>query len=583
MSKLIHPSGGLGGQFGLIWAGLMRLRALHARLRLVWPTWLPRTLAPLLALLLGHVLADAGIYPPLLFFAALLFAFFAAVLQRWAAFGAAIGLESLFNSIDSVKQAMTDEPLVARDLWSASQGGALTSYLNAEIIGWTLLLLLSIAIGLYYRPRLRIWRVLTGAILPALLLSRVFAPPGVNGYANALIEDGLGAHYLSYNFHENVRQNGILAHLYQTAESVAVPEPGPHDFYAVTPLTPAGTTVQPDIVMILCEACFSSRDERFVTPLADLRRSGFVQTSVVSPVYGGGTAEAEFEYLTGMPSTVLPGIDYQNFAGAYRDGARTLVSKLRHAGYRTIGMHNFYGSFWKREEVYPKLGFQETHFIDDMKWEEDGWPADALMYKRAQQVYAQQPRGGHTFMFLVTVRTHGAYTTKEGDGGRGDYETRLRQSVTDLQRFVKAIDAQAKKRKREVMYVLVGDHKPSLSKAFHDAGVFDAGFFRSVGSSNADFQFALKLTPEQQGRRGEVPLFVRYGADKQRAERMADQAAGRPMFCVPAVVSQQLPYRGQYFDTLASRCSAPAEQMTVAAAEGWQRDFPRALFAERLF
>ncbi|KAF0811489.1 hypothetical protein IGB42_04020 [Andreprevotia sp. IGB-42] len=550
----------------------------------IWPAWLPRVFAPLLLLLGCHIIADGGAYAPLLFFSALLFAFLAMFLQRWAAFFAAIGIESLLNSVDAVKQAMTDEPIVARDLVAVSQGAALTSYLGIAILCWSALTVIAFAAGLYYRPRFNAWRWLAGMTLPLLLLVRLFAPAGMQQYVAEFVENGVGARYLAYNFKENIRQNGVLAHLFLTAESVDVPKPGAHDFYTVAPLVPAGTTVQPDIVMILCEACFSSRDDRFVTPLARLAASGFQQSSVVSPVYGGGTAEAEFEYLSGMPSTVLPGIDYQNFVDAYRDDARTLVAKLAHSGYRTIGLHNFHANFWKRNAVYPKFGFQETHFIDEMRWQKPGWPDDGLMYQKAQQIYRQQPRDGRTFMFLVTVRTHGSYIERDADGGRGDYEARLGEAVSDLQGFVKTIEAQAKKRKRDVMFVLVGDHKPSLSKAFFDAGVFDQSYFRMLGGErNAGYQFSLKLTPEQQAHRGEVPLFVRYAAEPQRALKMGEMLAGRPMFCVPAAITQQLPQRGIYFDTLAARCSVPVEQLAASAAQGWQNEFPRTLFAERLF
>jgi hypothetical protein len=49
------------------------------------------------------------------------------------------------------------------------------------------------------------------------------------------------------------------------------------------------------------------------------------------PVYGGGTANAEFEMLTGLPSNsrVLSGTIYQEYASQFKSGSDTIASVLR--------------------------------------------------------------------------------------------------------------------------------------------------------------------------------------------------------------------------------------------------------------
>ena len=41
------------------------------------------------------------------------------------------------------------------------------------------------------------------------------------------------------------------------------------------------------------------------------------------------------------------------------------MSNLKNDGYTCVAMHLYYETRWSRNAVYPDLGFDETHFIDD--------------------------------------------------------------------------------------------------------------------------------------------------------------------------------------------------------------------------
>ena len=89
-----------------------------------------------------------------------------------------------------------------------------------------------------------------------------------------------------------------------------------------------------------------------------------VKGTMISPVTGGGTANVEFEYLTGDSLAFLPSstVAYQLYL---YDGCPSLVSQAKDLGYHTIAFHPYLSSGWNRTSVYPWLGFDEAHFQED--------------------------------------------------------------------------------------------------------------------------------------------------------------------------------------------------------------------------
>ncbi|MEA3274325.1 MAG: sulfatase-like hydrolase/transferase [Pseudomonadota bacterium] len=88
-----------------------------------------------------------------------------------------------------------------------------------------------------------------------------------------------------------------------------------------------------------------------------LRKTMRVATA---PVFGGGTAQVEFEVLCGVPSLEL----YSPAEFSMMSGALTpcLPTLLAGAGYRTIATQSYKPDFFNSEKAYKSLGFQEIHF-----------------------------------------------------------------------------------------------------------------------------------------------------------------------------------------------------------------------------
>jgi len=80
----------------------------------------------------------------------------------------------------------------------------------------------------------------------------------------------------------------------------------------------------------------------------------------VSPVFGGATAQAEFEVLCGVPALEkLSSIEFNVFSGA---PARCLPDILAQAGYRTVASNAYKPDFFNEEQAYRGVGFGESFF-----------------------------------------------------------------------------------------------------------------------------------------------------------------------------------------------------------------------------
>ncbi len=80
----------------------------------------------------------------------------------------------------------------------------------------------------------------------------------------------------------------------------------------------------------------------------------------VSPVFGGYTAQAEFEALCGVPALqVLGTIEFNLFSGAE---VHCLPDVLRQLGYRTIATNAYKPNFFNAISAYRGTGFEEVYF-----------------------------------------------------------------------------------------------------------------------------------------------------------------------------------------------------------------------------
>jgi len=135
----------------------------------------------------------------------------------------------------------------------------------------------------------------------------------------------------------------------------------------------------------------------------------------LSPVFGGYTANAEFESLCGFPVTE----NAVFFEGWLRRDVPCLPAVLDAAGYRTVASHPNVPGFWNRTHAYQLTGFEEylSKKDFDMTRSINGLLLDDSYY---EQLYEQLGPLDATplFNYALTYFGHLPFPTDEEIGGK---------------------------------------------------------------------------------------------------------------------------------------------------------------------
>lgn len=222
-----------------------------------------------------------------------------------------------------------------------------------------------------YTPDKQIWialAVLGGYLLLLLLAHIVYHPKGRQRLGRKLLWGSIAGMVIYlfaffftpllptigiYTQQWRTQQNGFLLNFTTAIRYSFVSEPDGYDAdkvaqtarsYRSQSVTDAGEL--PENLIFIMNESFSDLTAAFPNlelsedPLAFYHSltENTVKGTMISPVTGGGTANVEFEYLTGDSLAFLPSstVAYQLYL---YDGCPSLVSQVKALGYRTIAFH----------------------------------------------------------------------------------------------------------------------------------------------------------------------------------------------------------------------------------------------------
>lgn len=248
----------------------------------------------------------------------------------------------------------------------------------------------------------------------------------------------------------------------------------------------------PNILFIMDEAFFDPTRLSSYTfsedPLSFIHREESQTPSgyLLSPEFGGNTANVEFEALTGMSMYLLNdgSIPYQQRI-VKMSSLPSIVSILKDRGYRALALHPFDDTFYNRNKVYPVLGFDkftsQTDMPDAERLTPDGYISDMAAVKEAlnELKSSDQP----SFLHLVTMQNHFPFTkglngptTITVGGVTPERKDELETYVQDTKLTDSALAylaAQLKTMERPTVVVFWGDHLPALSDDIYLQAGFD--------------------------------------------------------------------------------------------------------------
>ncbi len=242
-----------------------------------------------------------------------------------------------------------------------------------------------------------------------------------------------------------------------------------------------------DIIVIMEESYADFRvlgelnTDAAVTPFVDSLRENTLRGYTLSSIFGGGTPNSEYEFLTGNSLLYFPtgAVAYQQFI---HEPTYSVAWYLRGIGYKTIAMHQYLSNGWIRDKNWPLLGFEETHFIDDFPQKEimRGWGTDQEMFETLISVYEDHKADSDdpVFMFNVTVQNHGGYdfykdgfqptVHLEGYSQKYPEANEYLSCIRESDRAIQWLIDYFSRSDRDVVVLVYGDHYPRLPDEFYE-------------------------------------------------------------------------------------------------------------------
>ena len=215
-----------------------------------------------------------------------------------------------------------------------------------------------------------------------------------------------------------------------------------------------------------------------VTPYIDSLQENITKGFSLVSIFGAKTPNSEWEYMTGNTMAFLPGgsVPYQQYID---EEPFSMVSIFKNMGYTTVAMHPYYSTGWRRNSVYPKLGFDESHFMDTGDFDETrlmrDYITDEAMYDKVIDRYKLRADDEPLFIMGVTMQNHGGYK----DTYPNFQNTVMYQygQYPDADQYLSLIHESDKAVEKLISYfetvdepveiVFFGDHYPSLNSAFY--------------------------------------------------------------------------------------------------------------------
>lgn len=332
------------------------------------------------------------------------------------------------------------------------------------------------------------WVRLTVFSLSTVLLFLIWNFNIINSPVRVVVEKQVG-NWIMWDQTKNYEEKGFVPGFLYNLKSKAMEKPENYSKEAVLEIVEKykkeaedanklAIDEKPNIVYIMNESFSDMKNLQGISlsedPIEEYNQiaqntySGFM----VSPQYGGGTANVEFEALTSFPMEMLNpqiSVPYSSLIPNY-DKFPSVVSFLNSNGYESLAIHPFNTSMYKRKEVYKTFEFdtflssENTLFNDvrkdTMYYSDNG--AYGVTFEKLQQ--SDEPQ----FIHLVTMQNHSPYTSSFSDkiytvngqttGELANYAQAVHESSVAIQTFLNNLN-QLNKR---TIVVFWGDHLPPI-------------------------------------------------------------------------------------------------------------------------
>ena len=271
--------------------------------------------------------------------------------------------------------------------------------------------------------------------------------------------------------------------------NTGISEPNGYNGYTMNKITQNGKLTEssktreelPNIITIQLESFFDVYEaEFFETSMDPIPTFHYLMENYSSgyckvPSVGAGTANTEFEVLTGMSMRYFGPGEYPYKTIAKYQPMESAATALKAFGYGAHALHNNGGNFYSRADVFNMMGFDSytsKEFMNVLQYTENGWAKDNILTQHI--LNAMDSTEQQDFVFCISVEGHGDYpeeqvienplievTGMEDEGKTNSWEYYVNH-LYETDKFIADLIAQLEQRGEPTVLVLYGDHLPTM-------------------------------------------------------------------------------------------------------------------------
>ena len=240
------------------------------------------------------------------------------------------------------------------------------------------------------------------------------------------------------------------------------------------------STQHPNIIVLQMESFTVAQDYANIevsqdpTPVFNDLYENYTSGTFEVPACGAGTANTEFEVLTGISAKFFGPGEYPYKGKLRKKTLENMAYVTRSHGYNTAALHDHRALFYNRNEVYANLGFNtftSVEYMNNVSFTPTNWCKDRVLTGEIMEI--MQSTEERDFLHVISVEGHGSYPTEqvfkhpytevtaEDEETKWKYEYYLNECHemdTFIGDLIKAIEESGE----PTVMIIYGDHIPAL-------------------------------------------------------------------------------------------------------------------------
>ena len=240
------------------------------------------------------------------------------------------------------------------------------------------------------------------------------------------------------------------------------------------------STQHPNIIVLQLESFTVAQDyanlevSKDPTPVFNRLYKEYTSGSFIVPACGAGTANTEFEVLTGISARFFGPGEYPYKGKLRKNVLESMAYVTRSHGYNTAALHNHRALFYNRNEVYANLGFNtftSVEYMNNVSFTPTNWCKDKVLTSEIMEI--MESTDERDFLHVISVEGHGAYPTErvfkkpytevtaDDEDTKWRYEYYLNE-CHEMDTFVGDLIDEIEASGEPTVMIIYGDHIPAL-------------------------------------------------------------------------------------------------------------------------